>query len=262
MKNSSTIFSGNRLERIWLLAKIEFKLRYYENTLGLFWALVKPLSSIFIYFVAFDLIMHQGVPQMVSYLFLGLVLWEFFLESTSGTITLLATKKYLYEYTNMNKSEIYFAVIGSNLIGLFFNLSMFILFYVTIEKGHTYISYHSVFIFPVMISLVMLSMGVSMILSSLYIYAKDIQQIWWIFSGLGFWLSPIVLRLEYFQSTMPKLIYMNPISSIIINARKVLMYHEYPDWNLFWWGTIYSLILLITGALLLKKLGSKAAEKL
>ena len=44
---------SNRLERIWLLAKIEFKLRYYENKLGLLWALIKPLLQMAIYYVAF-----------------------------------------------------------------------------------------------------------------------------------------------------------------------------------------------------------------
>jgi len=29
---------SNKYERLWLLAKIEFKLRYYENKLGLLWA--------------------------------------------------------------------------------------------------------------------------------------------------------------------------------------------------------------------------------
>ena len=36
---------SNKAERLWLLAKIEFKLRYYENKLGLLWALIKPLMD-------------------------------------------------------------------------------------------------------------------------------------------------------------------------------------------------------------------------
>ena len=46
----------NKLERIWLLAKIEFKLRYYENRLGLLWALIKPIMDICIYYVVFQII--------------------------------------------------------------------------------------------------------------------------------------------------------------------------------------------------------------
>src|ERR1041385_1062507 len=97
----------NKTERLWLLAKIEFKLRYYENKLGLLWALIKPLMDIAIYYVVFQIIMKQGIPAFASYLFIGLIIWNFFLESTTGTIQILNTKKYLYEYSNMNKIEIY-----------------------------------------------------------------------------------------------------------------------------------------------------------
>src|SRR5207249_9944440 len=89
---------SNKSERLWLLAKIEFKLRYYENKLGLLWALLKPLMDMSIYYVAFKVILGTDIPAFASYLFIGLILWNFFLESTSGTIQLLNTKKYLYEY--------------------------------------------------------------------------------------------------------------------------------------------------------------------
>ena len=31
--------------------KIEFKLRYYENALGLLWALIKPITSLLMYYI-------------------------------------------------------------------------------------------------------------------------------------------------------------------------------------------------------------------
>ena len=123
---------SNKYERLWLLAKIEFKLRYYENKLGLLWALLKPLMDIAIYYVAFKVILKTDVPAFASYLFIGLVFWNFFLESTSGTIQILKTKKYLYEYSNMNKLEIYLSTLFANSIGFLFNLVMFILF---LKKG-------------------------------------------------------------------------------------------------------------------------------
>src|SRR6201994_1934271 len=125
---------SNKIERLWLLAKIEFKLRYYENKLGLLWALLKPILDILIYYVVFKTILQTNVPAFASYLFIGLILWNFFLESTSGTIEILNTKKYLYEYSNMNKMEIYVSTLMSNSIGLFFNFVMFLLFYTFFEK--------------------------------------------------------------------------------------------------------------------------------
>lgn len=255
-------FKGsNKLERFWLLSKIEFKLRYYENQLGLIWALIKPLSEIFIFYIAFEVVMKTGIPNFVAFLFIALILWNFFVESTSGTIQILATKKYLYEYTNMNKIEIYFSVIGSNLIGLFFNILIFIIYVTTIAEG-IWLSWHWVFLIPIILNLVILSLGFSLILSNLYIIAKDINQIWMIIIGLGFWLSPILFKLEQFREALPGIDYVNPIAGIIINARNVTLYNRLPEWDLFFWGFFYSTFFLLTGIYLLNSLGSKSSEKL
>ncbi len=251
----------NKIERFWLLSKIEFKLRYYGNKLGLIWALVKPASEIFIYWIAFEVIMQQKIPNFVSFLFLALIIWNFFVESTSGTINILATKKYLYEYTNMNKIEIYLSVIGSNLIGLFFNLTMFTIFFLIFAQGG-YISWHFVFIFPILLTLAILALGFSLALSSIYIVAKDVSQLWTIVVNLAFWISPILFKLDTFRESLPGLDYINPIAGIIINARNVVMYHNLPEWGLFFWNFAYAIFFLLFGIYLLNKLGSKAAEKL
>lgn len=253
---------SNKLERIWLLAKIEYKLRYYENKLGLFWALLKPISDIFIFYVAFELVLKQGIPNFVSFLFIALILWNFFLESTTGTIQLLSTKKYLYEYTNMNKIEIYLSTIFSNCIGFFFNLTFFIIYYQFIDAGTMGLSINAFYIIPIFLNLIIFALAFSFILSCIYVLAKDITQIWMVITGIGFWISPILFRLETFREALPGIDYANPVAGIIINARNVMLYQKPPEWELFWFDYAYALFLLFLGIVLLNKVGARAAEKL
>ena len=253
---------SNKIERVWLLAKIEFKLRYYENKLGLLWALIKPLLDIAIYYVVFQIILKQNIPAFASYLFIGLILWIFFLESTAGTIQILNTKKYLYEYSNMNKMEIYISTLFSNSIGFFFNFIMFLLFYHFLEKESTGFSIQNFWILAVFLNLFILSLGMSLILSTIYIVAKDITQIWLAFTSFLFFLSPIFYKLSTFKETLPSFDYGNPIAGIIINARKVMMEQSEPDFRLMGFDFGYALALLIIGLIFLNRLGSKAAEKL
>lgn len=259
-----TDWSGrsNKLERIWLLAKIEFKLRYYENKLGLLWALIKPLTEIFIYYIAFEVILKQGVPNYVSFLFIGLILWNLFVESTLGTIQILKVKKYMYEYTNMNKLEIYISTILSNCIGFFFNFLMFIIYYKFIAKDAGHLSVTALYFIPIFINLTLFCLAFSIILSNIYIVAKDINQIWAVMIGIGFWLSPILFQLETFRSALPSMEYINPLAGIIINSRNVILYNKLPDWDTFWFDFGYSIFLLLLGLILMNKLGSKASEKL
>lgn len=252
---------SNKLERLWLLAKIEFKLRYYENKLGLLWALIKPIMDVTIYYVVFKIIMKNDIPAFASYLFLGLIIWNFFLESTSGTIQILNTKKYLYEYSNMNKLEIYISTLLSNSIGFFFNLVMFMIFYNAFESSGG-MNVYNLWMIPLFMNLFILSLSLSLILSCLYIIAKDISQVWQVFVSFLFFLSPIFYKLSTFKDALPSFDYGNPIAGIIINSRNVMMYGKQPDFELFIFDFSYAIFLLLLGTIILNRLGSKAAEKL
>lgn len=253
---------SNRLERLWLLAKIEFKLRYYENKLGLFWALLKPVMDMCIYYVAFKIILKSDIPAFASYLFIGLILWNFFLESTLGTIQLLQTKKYLYEYSNMNKMEIYISTLVANSIGFFFNLVMFFLFYNIFEAKAASFSVMNLWIIVLFSTIFILALGISLILSNIFIIAKDISQIWVVFTSFLFFLSPIFYKLETFKSSLPSFEYGNPIAGIIINARRVMMEGKMPDFRLLGFDLIYAFLFLALGLIFLNRLGALAAEKL
>lgn len=253
---------SNKLERLWLLAKIEFKLRYYENRLGLLWALIKPLFDVLIYYVVFKIILNNNVPAFASFLFIGLIFWIFFVESTTGTIQILNTKKYLYEYSNMNKLEIYVSTLLSNSIGFFFNFVMFLLFYTFLEPDSIGFSVHNFWIFVLFINLFILSLAISLILSCIYIFAKDIAQIWQVFMSMLFFLSPILYNLSTFKKALPSFDYVNPIAGLIINARYVMLEAKNPDFKLLVFDMVYAVILLLAGLFILNKVGSKAAEKL
>jgi len=162
----------------------------------------------------------------------------------------------------MNKIEIYLSTVLANCIGFFFNLLFFIIFFQFIDRGTMGLSWHALYIVLVFFNLVVLALAFSIILSNIYVIAKDITQIWIVVTGLGFWISPIVFKLDNFREALPGLDYLNPVAGIIINARNVMLYQRMPEWNLFFFDFAYALILLLIGIFLLNKVGSKASEKL
>jgi len=253
------IFDNHTIERIWLLARIEFKLRYYENKLGLIWALLKPLFQMGVYFVAFKVIMSIEIENYALYLFCGILVFGFFGEATTGMLNILKTKKYLYEYSNMSKLEIYFSSLLSISIGFFFNMFVFIL--AVIFSGIP-ISF-SILYFPILfIILFIFSFGTSMILSCFTIFLKDIKQIWPLIMIALFWLSPIFFAYDNIKAKLPFIEYLNPLAGIIINFRNILMYAASPDWILVGLNLLQSILVFGLGYITLLKLGGKASEKL
>jgi len=249
--------TSNRAERIWLMAKIEFQLKYYENKLGLIWALIKPITDIFKFYLIFEVMFDSGIDNFLIYVFTGLMVWNFFTEMTSGTVRVLSTKKYLYEYTNMSKIEIYFAYSITAFLGFMFNFAIFLvaaLFY------GIYPSFSYIFFLLIFLNVYVLSLGISLIISNLFLLFKDMTQIWGIIVTYGFFLSPILFRGELFARELPLLIYINPISGIINNSRAVLLNASPPDWNMLMFDMAYASVLLIIGVILLNRLSPRASE--
>jgi ABC-type polysaccharide/polyol phosphate export permease len=139
---------------------------------------------------------------------------------------------------------------------------MFLVFYNFIERDSTGSTFYTLWIIPLFINMFLLSLAMSLILSNIYIIAKDISQIWQVFTTFLFFLSPIFYKLVTFKEALPSFDYLNPLAGIIINARKVTMEGTHPDYRLLLFDLSYAIILLLIGLFLLNKLGSKAAEKL
>ncbi len=139
---------------------------------------------------------------------------------------------------------------------------MFLIFYQFIEPMSTGLTINALWIVPLFINLFILSLALSLILSCIYVIAKDINQIWQVFVSFLFFLSPIFYKLSLFKQALPNFDYGNPIAGIIINARRVMMEGIQPDFELLVFDFGYAIFLLLIGIILLNKIGSRAAEKL
>ena len=244
-------------ERIWKLAKIEFKLRYYENKLGLFWALLKPSTQLFIYYIAFNVLFKTGIENFALYTFTGLILWEFFVEGSLGLIAILQTKKYLYEYSNMSKVEIYLASIVSISLGFLFNCVILMFF---IYLSNTTVGWNILYLPLIFLNLFIFTFGLSMILSNVYVLVKDIQQIWVLINQAFMWVSPIFFSDLLIKEKIGNIEFFNPLFGILVNFRNILLFNKAPDFYLLLLNMGHAILIIIIGLVMLRQIGKKAAE--
>jgi len=250
---------NNRLERIWKLAQVDFKKRYYNDYFGLVWALINPLFRMAIYYFVFTQIFTRKIENYHLYLFSGLILWMYFAESSKRGLSTLLTKRYLIENIVFNRLDLFYSLSMSVMFGLLFNLVA----YVGMSLFSSVFFSWTVFLLPIMLlQAYLVSVSFGLILSTLNIYFKDINHLWDMVLLAGFWVTPIFFRGEEILERAPVLLYANPMSGIIINVRKVLLYSELPDWNLLLISTVYAISLYIIGRFFFLKYSHKAAEKL
>ena len=250
---------NNRLERIWLMAKFDFVTRYYGSFLGLFWALLKPLFQLLIYYFVFTVIFKNSTENFLLFLFVGIILFQFFTESVKVSMKIFRAKKYLLENIQINKLDIFYAAVGATFLGFIFNMGAFTIGNLVLNDVFSW----TILFFPlVLINLLFLILGTQLILSTISIYLKDIDNIWFIINTLLFWGSGIFFDLTTLTGKAALIMYVNPLAGIMTNARSILVYAEPIDSILFAFNFSTAVFILLFGLWIFKKYSARALEKI
>ena len=251
--------SSNRIERIWKIAQVDFQSRYYNDRLGLLWALIKPVFEAMLYFIAFKYLLGVETIDFGVFLFGGIITWGFFAEGSTGSINLLKSKSYLIENVQFNHIDLYFSYVSSVFFGFVFNLSAFI--FICVLLGHS-LHWSLLYLPIVLFSLFVLTMAICFILSTLQPFVKDIKHLWDMVILTGFWVSAVIFQPDLIFEKAPWFAELNPFIGILINIRGIFI--DSCEVSLYWLAHnfIYATILWIIGYTVFKKFSGIAIEKL
>ena len=249
---------NNRLERIWLLAKTDFRKRYNDSFLGLLWALINPLAQLAIYFYIFTVVFHSRTENFILFLFVGIVFWQWFVETTKRGITLIPQKRYLLENVQINRLDIYYAGLLSTFMGFLFNFCVYFLCSLFFD---VHISGYIVFLPILILNMAVLILAVQIILSIIHVFIRDIEHVWALATLVLFWLSGILFEVKPDSTWKTALLaYLTPILGILNNVRAVLIFGEDFNWRLFIYDWGYSMVLLLIAWRLISRYFSRAME--
>ncbi len=251
---------NNRLERIWKLAQVDFKKRYYNDKLGLLWALLNPASKIAIYYFVFSILMEdRRIENFALFLFAGLLLWMAFSECTNKAMGLIKSKKYLIENIQFNQIDLFISATISVFLGLGFNLIAY--FFICLIMGLS-LTWNVLYLVVILFNVFIICLGASLILATIGIYIKDIKHLWAIGLIAGFWTSGIFFEGELILEKFPAFVFINPFLGIIMNMRSISMYEQAPDFNILVINMIFGIVTFIVGIFVYKKFSHKAIELL
>ena len=182
----------------YTLASTDFKLTYFGSFLGYFWSLMRPLLFFGVLYFVFTDIFHVGtnVPNYSVELLLGIILWTFFLQSTVGSVQSMLSREGLLRKMRFPRLVVPLAITLTSLFQLTTNLSP--IFALALIRGinPTWAWFELI---PVVALLAILASGIGMLLSVLYVRARDIAPIWDVTSQLLFYASPIIYPVFYYN---------------------------------------------------------------
>jgi ABC-type polysaccharide/polyol phosphate export permease len=248
---------GVRLQRILLIAFFDFKASFISNQLGALWAIMKPLFQLSLYYFVFALIMNVNIENFALFMFSGFIPYMLYTGMASSQMKVLSAKKALYEYTDIKKIDLFYSSVCVSLIDHVITLLIyFIWFFATGLSVNLYLLYYPI----VLILVLIIALGSGLILSSIYLFFKDIGQFWSYFTTFLMFTSPIMFRGLQIAESYPMLKYINPIFAVVSSTRDVLFYLKEPDWELFVLGVGQGFGLLALGLFLFNKTSTYAAE--
>lgn len=215
------------------LVKSDFKLRYQGSALGYLWSLLRPLAIFLILYIVFVRFLRfdYGVPHSSVYLLLGIVLWNFFTEVTSGGLGSIVGKADLLRKLNFPKYVVVLAVLFSALINL--ALTSIVIAVFMVADGVD-ITPNILLAIPLLLELLILALAFAFILSALFVKLRDMSHVWEVILQAGFYVAPIFYPVILVPAEYAKWMLLNPIAQIVQDFRHVVVTSQTPTINDYW----------------------------
>lgn len=204
------------------LVQTDFKLRYQGSVLGYVWSLLRPLALFAILYIVFARFLRVGesIPNFPVYLLLGIVLWNYFAEVTTGAVGAIVGRGDLLRKLNFPKYVIVLAGSFSALINLAINFVIIAIFMVATNVDVRPV----ILLMPLIIlELFVFSIALAFFLSAAFVKFRDVSYIWEVIMQGAFYATPILYPLALIPDNAAKILLLNPMAQIIQDARYVMI---------------------------------------
>jgi ABC-2 type transport system permease protein len=237
-------------ELLFAMTEKELRARYKYTIFGFFWLVANPLLQMIIIYFVFSFFMKEPIANYQFYLFIGLLVWNFFSLSLSKATPCIIYERSLIKKAKFPQSIIPLSIILSNFIHLLFALALFSILMIFI-KGITVVG-----IFTIIFALVILlsfTTGMSLLTSALNVRFRDINFFVQALLIIWFYATPIVYSLSVIPYKYMWLWRLNPMTSVIQLIQFGYLKSSLPGVFMLSANIFITLIIIILGISIFRK---------
>ena len=236
------------------LVKRDFKQKYKRTALGMGWSILSPLLTLLVMRLVFTRFFGRNMEHYTTYLFAGNLMFSYFKESTNGGMQSLMANAGIFTKINVPKYMFLFSKNVSAVINFALTLVVFFIF-VAIDGVPFRPSMFGI-IYPI-ITLTMFNVGVGMILSAMFVFFRDTQYLYDVFTMLLMYLSAIFYNADAYTGWVQRLFLMNPVYCNIKYVRVVVLEGHLPSLAFHGLILLYGMLALIIGGTIYKVCNQK-----
>ncbi len=239
------------------LAAAQFKLRNEGSYLGVFWYLLEPLSFFVILLFLGGVISNTAINKYPLYLFLGLIMFNFFLSVTSFSTSAMGSNSGFIKSIKINPESFVIAGALQYAFSHIFEIIIFVVFMLIYGANAVFVlAYPLIFFF-----FFLLVLGISFFLATLGVYLVDLNNIWQVVGRFLFFATPIFYLIP--QGTLLfRLSTFNPLYHYTSIARDIIVYGALPPLHGMTAVAVASILFFLCGLFIFRKNKNKFAERL
>ncbi len=252
---------NQNLERYWELLCVlipqNLKVRYRGSFLGIYWSLLNPVIMTALYSVIFGTTFasyyNDSISDYVLAAFTGLLVVNFFNVSTSQALTSIVENGGLLNKIRLPIPVFPLSMIGANIFQFMVG-SFPLLAIVTLMKTHNLML---VFLLLVPFSfLVLVCVGVSLFVSALYVFFRDVSYFYEIATFVAWITSPVFYPPEIVPKSVQPFLGLNPLVPVIELFRQISLEGRFPETVYLVHGFCSGMILFTIGWLFFRSVQS------
>ena len=226
------------------LVKRDFKKKYKRTVLGMVWSILSPLLTLLVMRLVFTQFFGRTMEHYTTYLFCGNLVFSYFNESTSQGMVSLMGNAGIFTKVNIPKYLFLFSKNIQTLINFGLTLCVFVVF---CSLDQIVFTWKVILLIYPIVCLVLFNVGVGLILSALFVFFRDIQYLWTVFTQLLMYMSAIFYTIDQYDYTTQCLFLINPVYLFIRYFRKIVIEATIP--------TLWFHLLMLTDVVIVLSIG-------
>ena len=206
---------------LYVMVMSQFKRRDQGTILGILWSVLNPLLMLTIIYVVFNYRMGSEIDNYAVYLLIGIVIYTHFANSTTAAMQVFHSMSALTANAVFPKEILVIATVIARSIE--FGVSLLVCIAIAGLVG-VELTVSFFWIFIVLLLQTAFALSVSLVLSCLYLYMRDIDHIYQVFLRLLFFLTPIFYNMDYLgDGPVRTIVMLNPLTHITNFARSAIL---------------------------------------
>lgn len=237
----------------------ELKVRYKNNFLGYIWSVANPLALAGVFYLAFKIVLRIQMENYTLFLISALFPWQWFSNSVTVSSVSFISNASLIKKLKFPRSIVPMALVLQDMLHFLFAIPVIVFFLLIYKKP---VSLSWLYGIPILLVIqFMMTYGVTLMVSSVNLFFRDVERLTGIFIVLLFYCTPIIYPASMIPEQYKLLLSLNPMSPLMISWRDLLLTGELRADYVFL-SLLYSVISLAIGYYIYRKLSWRFAEVL